>query len=299
MAVQGGQLIGERYRLEQRLSPAPPGDAPQGELWRASDQLAAEAPMALRLLGPGVDLERARQLWGRLQGVLHPQVPRLGAAIPAAGGLWLVREWQAGRTYQQLLEARAERQLVFGAGEVLLLLRQLLPVLAVLHSQELVHGDLSPANLLRREVPAALRSARLGVQVSLHENGCRSVYEYFRADSPCVAATSMAGMDPAIDRWAWLSPYHALGVVQHVDHVRRDDLAHRCQPQPLRQALEQRGADVLLPLQQLPVQRRRRDVQPARRLADRAAAPDRVEVAKAAGVQSHAVRKDAGAWSRL
>lgn len=151
MAAQAGQVIGDRYRLEQRLSSAPPGDAPQGELWRASDQLAAEAPMALRLLGPGIDPERARQCWGRLQGVLHPQVPRLGAAIPTAEGLWLVREWQAGRTYQQLLEARAERQLVFGAGEVLLLLRQLLPVLAVLHSQELVHGDLSPANLLRRD----------------------------------------------------------------------------------------------------------------------------------------------------
>jgi serine/threonine-protein kinase len=78
-------------------------------------------------------------------------VPRLGAAIQAQEGLWLVREWQAGRTYQLLLQARAERQLVFGAGEVLLLLRQLLPVLAVLHSQELVHGDLSPANLLRRD----------------------------------------------------------------------------------------------------------------------------------------------------
>jgi len=151
MAAQVGQLIGERYRLEQRLSAAPPGEAPQGELWRASDQLAAEAPMALRLLGPGIDPERARQRWGRLQGVLHPQVPRLGAVIPAAEGLWLVREWQAGRTYQQLLAARAERQLVFGAGEVLLLLRQLLPMLAVLHSQELVHGDLSPANLLRRD----------------------------------------------------------------------------------------------------------------------------------------------------
>ena len=151
MEVQVGQLIGERYRLEQRLSSAPPGEAPQGELWRASDQLAAEAPMALRLLGPGIDPARARLLWGRLQGLLHPQVPRLGAAIQAEEGLWLVREWQAGRTYQLLLQARAERQLVFGAGEVLLLLRQLLPVLAVLHSQELVHGDLSPANLLRRD----------------------------------------------------------------------------------------------------------------------------------------------------
>ena len=151
MAAQVGQLIGERYRLEQRLSSAPPGEAPQGELWRASDQLAAEAPMALRLLNPGIDPARARQLWGRLQGLLHPQVPRLGAAIQTQDGLWLVREWQAGRTYQLLLQARAERQLVFGAGEVLLLLRQLLPVLAVLHSQELVHGDLSPANLLRRD----------------------------------------------------------------------------------------------------------------------------------------------------
>ncbi len=150
MAAQQGQLIGERYRLEERLSLGS-GAEVQGELWRASDLLAAEAPMALRLLGREIDLAMARQRWGRLQGVLHPQVPRMGAAIEAAEGLWLVREWQAGRSYQQLLEARASRQLVFGAGEVLLLLRQLLPVLAVLHSQELVHGDLSPANLLRRD----------------------------------------------------------------------------------------------------------------------------------------------------
>ena len=146
MAPSIGALIGERYRLEQCLS-----EGPQGKLWRASDQLASNAPVALRQLGPDQDQARALQLWSRLQGVLHPQVPRLGGAITAGDQLWLVREWQAGRTYQQLLEARAERQLVFGAGEVLLVLRQLLPVVAVLHSQELVHGDLCPANVLRRE----------------------------------------------------------------------------------------------------------------------------------------------------
>jgi serine/threonine-protein kinase len=145
---EAGQLIGGRYRLE---SPLGKGGGLQGDLWLARDTLAGEAPAALRRLGPDRDQPRARQLWARLQGVLHPQVPRVGAAISDGDQLWLVREWQAGRTYQQLLEARQERQLVFGAGEVLLLLRQLLPVLAALHSQDLLHGDLTPANVLRRD----------------------------------------------------------------------------------------------------------------------------------------------------
>lgn len=143
-----GQLIGERYRLDTELA-----RGTQGVLWRASDQLAGNTPVVLRQLGgdqPQLQA-RVRELWPRLQGVLHPQVPRLGGLIEAEPELWLAREWQDGRTYAELLEARRQRQLVFGAGEVLLLLRQLLPVLAVLHSQDLLHGDLTPANLLRRE----------------------------------------------------------------------------------------------------------------------------------------------------
>ncbi|MCT0203070.1 protein kinase [Synechococcus sp. CS-603] len=141
-----GMVIAERYRLEAEL-----GDGTQGKLWRASDQLAAEAPIVLRQLGPDQDQPRLQELWAQLRGVLHPQVPRFGEVISRDGDLWLVREWQGGRTYRELIEARRERQLVFGNGEVMLLLRQLLPVLAVLHGQELVHGDLCPANLLRRD----------------------------------------------------------------------------------------------------------------------------------------------------
>lgn len=145
-AAQPGVLIGDRYRLDQCLS-----QGAQGSLWRARDQLAGDGLVALRRLEPPADQAAALARWGQLQGVLHPQVPRLGSAVRDADALWLVREWQAGRTYQQLIEVRAERQMVFGAGEVLLLVRQLLPVLAVLHGQELVHGDLCPANLLRRD----------------------------------------------------------------------------------------------------------------------------------------------------
>jgi serine/threonine-protein kinase len=147
-AVAPGQLIGARYRLERPLSV---GGAGQGELWQATDTFASDAPVALRRVAAERDQARARELWTRLQGLLHPQVPRFGAAISEGADLWLVREWQAGRTFRQLLDGRAERQLVFGSGEVLLLLRQLLPVLAALHSQELLHGDLCPANLLRRD----------------------------------------------------------------------------------------------------------------------------------------------------
>ena len=53
-------------------------------------------------------------------------------------------------------------------------------------------------NLLRQEVPAHLAQCKVGVQISLHENGCRSIYEFLRSDLPCVIATSMAGVNPAI-----------------------------------------------------------------------------------------------------
>jgi serine/threonine protein kinase, bacterial len=149
MTNQGAaDRIAERYRLERELA-----RGSQGVLWRASDTLAGDAPVALRQLGPEQELLQAhvRSLWPRLQAVLHPQVPRFGELLDQGAELWLVREWQEGRTYAELLQGRRERQLVFGAGELLLLLRQLLPVLAALHSQQLLHGDLTPANLLRRD----------------------------------------------------------------------------------------------------------------------------------------------------
>jgi hypothetical protein len=53
-------------------------------------------------------------------------------------------------------------------------------------------------NLLRQDVPAHLAQCKIGVQISLHENGCRSIYEFLRSNLPCVISTSMAGVNPAI-----------------------------------------------------------------------------------------------------
>ncbi|KAF0653424.1 serine/threonine protein kinase [Cyanobium sp. Copco_Reservoir_LC18] len=207
MTAAQGQVIGGRYRLERRLGAEAGG--PQGDLWQASDQLAADAPVALRRIGPEQDQVRARELWSRLQGVLHPQVPRIGAVIEEGGQLWLVREWQAGRTYQQLLELRAERQLVFGAGEVLLLLRQLLPVLAALHSQDLLHGDLSPANLLRRDSDGLPVPLDFGL---VRGSAGGPSGERLLGATPGYAPPELARGEPA---QPWMD-LHALGVVSLV-----------------------------------------------------------------------------------
>ena len=50
-------------------------------------------------------------------------------------------------------------------------------------------------NLMRKDVPEQLAACRIGVQTSLHENACRSIYECFRSDLPCVVTASMAGFN--------------------------------------------------------------------------------------------------------
>jgi serine/threonine-protein kinase len=200
-----GQSIGGRYRLDRALSES----AAQGVLWLASDGLAADAPVALRQLPPGRDPAALRSLASRLQGVLHPQVPRFGAVIDDGGRQWLVRDWQAGRTYGQLLEARRERQLVFGAGEVLLLLRQLLPVLVALHGQDVLHGDISAANLLRRDSD--------GLPVLLDFGLARGASAAHHSDHPPGATPGYA--PPELTRGEPAAPWmdlHALGVLSLV-----------------------------------------------------------------------------------
>lgn len=51
------------------------------------------------------------------------------------------------------------------------------------------------ANLKRSDVPKLLGRCRIGVHLSLYENACRGVYEFFRSDLPCVVSVSMGGMN--------------------------------------------------------------------------------------------------------
>ena len=151
-----GTVLVERYRLEERLSGP---DPLKGSLWRAVDVLAGDLPVAMRQLESPAAQQRLQAVWPQLQALSHPQLPRCGELLELDGALWLVRDWQDGIAYDLLL-----RQRRFDSGEVLLLLRQVLPVLAVLHGCGLVHGDVNPQHVLRRSsdgLPVLLDGGRV------------------------------------------------------------------------------------------------------------------------------------------
>ena len=114
-------MLVERYRLEERLSGP---DPVQGSLWRGVDLLAGEIPVVLRQVESPVSKQRLQRHWPVLQAILHPQIPRCGEQLELGEALWTVRDWQEGVNYAQLLQQREQRQMLFGPGEVLLLLRQ-------------------------------------------------------------------------------------------------------------------------------------------------------------------------------
>ena len=120
-----GTVLVERYRLEERLSGP---DPLRGSLWRAVDVMAGDLPVAIRQLETSESQERLQGVWPQMQMLSHSQSPRCGELVELDGALWLVRDWQDGIAYDLLL-----RQRRFSADEVLLLLRQVLPVLAVWH----------------------------------------------------------------------------------------------------------------------------------------------------------------------
>ena len=156
-----GTVLVQRYRLEERLSGP---DPLRGSLWRGVDVMAGDLPVAIREIQIPAAQERLKGVWPKLQSLLHPQLPHCGELFERDGVLWIVRDWEEGVAHDVLLRLRAGRQAPFSAGEVLRLLRQVLPVLSVLHGCGLVHGDVNLRHLLLRRsdgLPVLLDGGRV------------------------------------------------------------------------------------------------------------------------------------------
>jgi eukaryotic-like serine/threonine-protein kinase len=117
-----------------------------GEVWLARER-ATGLPVALKRLRPGADLatrDRLRREAAVLAGIDHPHVVRLRSVHGDGDGLVLVLDLAAGGSLASLLATRRR----LAPGEVVTIAVPLAQALAAVHAQGLVHGDVTPANVL-------------------------------------------------------------------------------------------------------------------------------------------------------
>jgi len=148
-----GTILQNRYRLLQVL-----GQGGFGRTYLAEDQGRFNERCALKEFMPpqaGYALEKAKELFQREAAILyqiqHPQVPQFRATFEQDQRLFLVQDYVEGKTYRDCLEERRAQGQRFSEGEIEQLLRQLLPVLAHIHSKGIIHRDIAPDNIILRE----------------------------------------------------------------------------------------------------------------------------------------------------
>ncbi len=147
-----GTRLRDRYVLEKQL-----GQGGFGRAYRAQDTGRFNEPIVIKELTPSVQgtaaLKKAEELFEREAATLHrlehPQIPRFWEIFQAQKRLFLVEDCVVGHTYEQLQTERQGQH--FSEQEITQLFRDLLPVLSYLHRQGVIHRDISPDNIMRRD----------------------------------------------------------------------------------------------------------------------------------------------------
>lgn len=149
--IEIGTIIKNRYQIQGVL-----GRGGFGRTYLASNiERCGELCVLKVFLPTDTDqeaIQRSRKLFEREARVLykinHPQVPTFLAWFEEAERLFIVQEYIDGKTYFRLLKERQKQGNLFSESEVIQWLKDLLPVLAHLHENNIVHRDISPDNIM-------------------------------------------------------------------------------------------------------------------------------------------------------
>ncbi len=178
-----GRPVVAGYEVEQML-----GFGATGEVWRARE-LASGETVALKRLRTGADPAALQREAEALSALSTPHVVRLRAAVDGV----LVLDHAGGGSLAALLTRRG----VLDPGEVVTVAVPLAEALAEAHALGLVHGDLSPRNVLFADDGMPLLS---DLGAARREGDRRPVVATAEYVDPVVARGAVPG--PASDVWA-------------------------------------------------------------------------------------------------
>ena len=144
-------LLRERYRATKVL-----GQGGFGKTFLAIDQdrlntLCVIKQFLPQMQGTGA-LEKATELFYqeavRLNELgVHPQIPDLFAFFVQDGRQYLVQEFIPGMNLQKILDRHGK----FREAEIWAVLRDILPILDFVHQHQVIHRDIKPDNIIRRQ----------------------------------------------------------------------------------------------------------------------------------------------------
>ena len=147
-----GTLIDGRYRIQRVL-----GRGGFGRTYLAADDRRFGELCVLKEFAPSnqsdpVVAQKLRELFQREATILHkldhPQIPQFFAVFEEDGRLFIAQEFINGKTCWRVLQERQKRGVAFTEVEILHWLKHLLRVLDYLHSQNIVHRDIAPDNIM-------------------------------------------------------------------------------------------------------------------------------------------------------
>lgn len=163
-------LLRGRYRIQKQL-----GRGGFGKTFLAIDEDRLNAPCVIKQFSPqakGTDaMEKAVRLFEQEARRLdelgeHPQIPTLLAYFEYDQRLYLVQQFVEGQTLVQELADQG----VFPEQKIREVLVGILPILKFVHDRNVIHRDITPANIIRRESDGKLVLIDFGVAKLLNES---------------------------------------------------------------------------------------------------------------------------------
>ena len=143
-------LLRGRYRAVQTL-----GQGGFGKTYLAVDEDRLKSRCVVKQFAPqvqGKSMEKAIQLFNQEAVRLdelggHAQIPTLLAYFEQGGYLYLVQQFIEGQSLLQQMR----QQGAFSERQIREVLSDVLPILRFIHKNQVIHRDMTPANILRRQ----------------------------------------------------------------------------------------------------------------------------------------------------
>jgi hypothetical protein len=138
-------VVGEHFSVEGYVVEELIGSGGSGEVWRGRDLTSGDRVALKRLRGPGpASIERLRREATLLATVAGPHVVGLRGLLVEDDHAVLVMDLATGGSLAGVLATRGR----LSAPEVVTILAPIASAVAAAHARDLVHGDLTPANIL-------------------------------------------------------------------------------------------------------------------------------------------------------